>query len=318
MSNINELAINDSTINEQYVRKYGTFKLQSDKEITENGKHTADVGFNGLSSVNVNVEGGGKVEQTKSVTITENGTTTVTPDVGKTLSSVNITTNVSGGGSETMWYAWVNEDDEDEIYYCDTEIPINGSTRAYSNSGSQMIVNNYINGNIEVYIRDVSGMWVTLTYVRNSDYDTPYLMMYASITPYGFMIGDSFSYESPYIGIKNVYYSRSKEFTVFTKSSGVSIFPTNIVVRTSDIDNGESNYNIYELYGNLPTDEITWKGNGSYLNMNIESTSYDSDTDIVEIHADPEGTGEDWIAKYTNYNKYYTIIEDSQNMCIHC
>lgn len=37
---------------------------------------------------------GGKEEQSKSVTITENGTQTVTPDENKTLSSVEITTNV--------------------------------------------------------------------------------------------------------------------------------------------------------------------------------------------------------------------------------
>lgn len=35
-----------------------------------------------------------KEEQTKSITITENGTTTVEPDEGKTLSSVSITANV--------------------------------------------------------------------------------------------------------------------------------------------------------------------------------------------------------------------------------
>lgn len=40
----------------------------------------------------------GKTEQEKSVTITANGTTTVLPDSGKTLSKVIITTNVSGGG----------------------------------------------------------------------------------------------------------------------------------------------------------------------------------------------------------------------------
>ena len=41
--------------------------------------------------------GGGKEEQTKSVTITENGTTTITPDEGKTLASVTVNTEVSGG-----------------------------------------------------------------------------------------------------------------------------------------------------------------------------------------------------------------------------
>ena len=38
-----------------------------------------------------------KVEQEKSITITENGSTSVTPDTGKTLSKVNITTNVPQG-----------------------------------------------------------------------------------------------------------------------------------------------------------------------------------------------------------------------------
>jgi hypothetical protein len=44
--------------------------------------------------------GGGKEEQTKNVTITENGTTTVTPDADYTLSEVNITTNVQPDTSD--------------------------------------------------------------------------------------------------------------------------------------------------------------------------------------------------------------------------
>ena len=42
-----------------------------------------------------------KVEQEKSITITENGSTSVTPDTGKTLSKVNITTNVPQGSNVT-------------------------------------------------------------------------------------------------------------------------------------------------------------------------------------------------------------------------
>lgn len=44
------------------------------------------------------IQTGTKPEQTKSVTITSNGTTTVIPDEGKTLSSVSITTNVPTSG----------------------------------------------------------------------------------------------------------------------------------------------------------------------------------------------------------------------------
>jgi hypothetical protein len=50
-----------------------------------------------------------KPEQEKSVTITENGTSSVTPDEGKTLKKVNITVNVPGGGSTAIAYAWIYE-----------------------------------------------------------------------------------------------------------------------------------------------------------------------------------------------------------------
>ena len=43
-----------------------------------------------------------KPEQEKSVSITENGTTTVTPDSGKTLSKVTVTTNVAGSSESKL------------------------------------------------------------------------------------------------------------------------------------------------------------------------------------------------------------------------
>ena len=67
--------------------------LQS-KTITSNGDVVADAGYVGLSKVTVNVPA--TPTQEKSVTITENGTTEVTPDSGKNLSKVTITTNVAG------------------------------------------------------------------------------------------------------------------------------------------------------------------------------------------------------------------------------
>ena len=57
-------------------------------QITENGTHDVS----GKASVNVNVLG--KEEQTKSVTITANGTVKITPDAGKTLSEVTVITAV--------------------------------------------------------------------------------------------------------------------------------------------------------------------------------------------------------------------------------
>lgn len=68
-----------------------TPKLQT-KEATTNGKVTSDNGYVGLKEVTVNVPG--KEEQTKSVTITANGTVKITPDAGKTLSEVTVITAV--------------------------------------------------------------------------------------------------------------------------------------------------------------------------------------------------------------------------------
>ena len=66
--------------------------------ITENGTTTVtpDDGHV-LSSVNVDVNVPSKPEQAKSVTITENGTTEITPDAGYTLSGASVSVNVSGG-----------------------------------------------------------------------------------------------------------------------------------------------------------------------------------------------------------------------------
>ena len=70
--------------------------------ITENGSTsvTADEGYTGLGTVSITANVQPDLES-KSVTITENTTTTITPTTGKDgLSSVEITTNVGGGSSD--------------------------------------------------------------------------------------------------------------------------------------------------------------------------------------------------------------------------
>ena len=84
--------------NEGFQAGVDSVKLQ-EKTATENGDVLPDEGFNGMSKVTVAVPtGSGKEEQEKTVTITENGTTEVTPDEGKTLSKVTVETNVAGSG----------------------------------------------------------------------------------------------------------------------------------------------------------------------------------------------------------------------------
>lgn len=76
--------------------------------ITQNGTYTAPDGV-GYSPVNVNVPS--KEEETKSITITENGKTTVLPTSGKVLSKVDIMANVQsgGGGDNPLQYVIDNQ-----------------------------------------------------------------------------------------------------------------------------------------------------------------------------------------------------------------
>lgn len=102
-------ALQGKTFNQATEGSGGGAVLENNKEvtITENGTTiiTPSAGKDGMKKVTatVNVPSSAKEEQTKSVTITENGTTTVTPDSGKVLSSVSITANVSGGGGYSSY-----------------------------------------------------------------------------------------------------------------------------------------------------------------------------------------------------------------------
>ena len=78
----------------------GTPNLQNkDVSITTNGTQTvtADAGYDGLNNVGITTSVQPNLES-KSITITENTTTTISPTSGKDgLSSVSVTTNVGGG-----------------------------------------------------------------------------------------------------------------------------------------------------------------------------------------------------------------------------
>lgn len=66
---------------------------------TANGSYSIlpDSGYDGMAKVDVEVNVPQKEEQGKSITIKGNGTTTVKPDSGKSLSAVTITTKVPSG-----------------------------------------------------------------------------------------------------------------------------------------------------------------------------------------------------------------------------
>lgn len=102
-------------------------------DITENGETviTPDDENTTLSKVTVNVDVPMKEEQEKVIDITSNGTTEVTPDEGMALSKVTVNVAVESGGGEDTLRAW--------LLNTLTEININdeiqfGSKRLYCSS----------------------------------------------------------------------------------------------------------------------------------------------------------------------------------------
>lgn len=278
MNNINELSVSNRTTQSKIIKNNGNmiFRLQ-DKEVTENGNVIADIGYDALSKVNVNVE--------------------------------------SGGGS-TTWYAYVNINDENDIIYSDVENPIQDTTTLYSIYGNTIIPNGYDidseSGNILIYKRDEEGMWETITYTRDSTKDTSNLMQNLQINASNIVNNTVFNTTSPFIGYKNVEFNKIPTFTIFSRTSGnSSYYPTYICVKSADINSGDFSYESEILHiNNLPTDEIVWAIYGFASTLVVDNATYDSSTNQITITSDPEGTGEAWIAKYTNANKYSSIIYD--------
>lgn len=82
----------DEGYSDGYEASQNSITLQ-EKVTTENGEITADEGYTGLSKVDVNVPER-KEEQTKALSVTENGSYSVLPDENKVLSGVEVEVDV--------------------------------------------------------------------------------------------------------------------------------------------------------------------------------------------------------------------------------
>lgn len=100
-------------------RLYKASSIQESKTVTANGTVAPDDGYELLKEVVVSVPEAAVETEEKNVTITSNGSKTITPSEGKYISKVNITTNVSNiwdtgisGGvfisvnTSSIWYTW--------------------------------------------------------------------------------------------------------------------------------------------------------------------------------------------------------------------
>lgn len=116
-----------------------------------------EIPYTGISKLKVPAADGGEdvvfqlppVMQEKAVTITENGTTSVTPDEGKVLSKVDVTVNVAGGSravtplsetrnvtTDTYLGLLLDATDPDAIYVSSSMISEYITIRATATAGS--------------------------------------------------------------------------------------------------------------------------------------------------------------------------------------
>ena len=84
------------------------------KTVTANGDISPDDGYCGLEKVTVSVPA--TPTQEKTITITENGTQEVTPDSGKVLSKVTVTTNVPSGSNLNVHYGNIAPEDTSKLW----------------------------------------------------------------------------------------------------------------------------------------------------------------------------------------------------------
>lgn len=142
MSNINELSVSSRTIQSKIIESNGnmTFRLQ-DKEATENGNVTADVGYDALSKVNVNVQGGGSSSATAYVWygdgLYSGGIllyldTDIAPRDDELLNVKKIYFNSDNGILSVEYF--VSGDEYDYYRINDTEFKLNGSSYMRGNS----------------------------------------------------------------------------------------------------------------------------------------------------------------------------------------
>lgn len=109
------------------VNVQGTEPALQEKTATENGEVTPDEGYDGLSKVTVSVPSDAKEEQSKTVSITANGITEITPDSGKVLSSVVVDVLVPTSGETTYtiaagkyyFSAWYKDPYEDNTEFAE-------------------------------------------------------------------------------------------------------------------------------------------------------------------------------------------------------
>lgn len=210
---------------------------------TANGSYSIlpDSGYDGMAKVDVEVNVPQKEEQGKAITITSNGTTTVEPDSGKSLSAVTITTKVPSGWNGK--YAVLDKNVVASIFI--QQAPI-----VYMEFEFQTATSGYVFYSADYYRLDVDAdnNWRFWYYDSEKDKSTPIIigqLEWSGLTMHFFANFEEFN---------------NKNITVcLSNSKGQSIYKTANVANWGDSSNYGISFPCATTDGTAPNDRGDFK-----------------------------------------------------------
>lgn len=229
---------------------------------TANGSYSIlpDSGYDGMAKVNVEVNVPQKEEQGKTITITSNGTTTVEPDSGKSLSAVTITTNVPSGGWDGK-YAVL---DKNVVF----PIIITQAPPVYIDFEFQTTSSGYVFYSADEYrlYVDADNNWTFYYYDSEKDKSTPIIigqLEYSGLTMHFFANLEDFNNKNITVCLSNSK-GQSISTTVnkpdWAENTGYVInFPNDITDGPAPDDRGDFKFGYFKITGtNLQNGDGYW------------------------------------------------------------
>lgn len=228
---------------------------------TANGSYSIlpDSGYDGMAKVDVEVNVPQKEEQGKTITITSNGTTTVEPDSGKSLSAVTITTKVPSGWNGK--YAVLDKNVVASIF-------IQQAPPVYIDFEFQTATSGYVFYTADDYRLDVDAdnNWRFWYYDYEKDKSTPIIigqLEWSGLTMHFFANLEDFNNKNITVCLSNSkgqsIYKTANVANWGDSSNYVILFPCVTTDGTAPDDRGDFKFGYFKITGtNLQSGDAYW------------------------------------------------------------
>lgn len=228
---------------------------------TANGSYSIlpDSGYDGMAKVDVEVNVPQKEEQGKAITITSNGTTTVEPDSGKSLSAVTITTKVPSGWNGK--YAVLDKNVIASIFI-QQALPVYIDFEFQTTSSGYVF---YSADEYRLYV-DADNNWTFYYYDSEKDKSTPIIigqLEYSGLTMHFFANLEDFNNKNITVCLSNSK-GQSISTTVNKPDWGAGtgygiLFPCATTDGTAPDDRGDFKFGYFKITGtNLQSGDAYW------------------------------------------------------------